>query len=98
MMSKALAPFLAAWVANPALKECPANSPGSNPARATAFLRIAPTESRCSPRLLTLPWRSISRKIAPSLIPAASIQSVSAVTGQVVRCAPFGCSFGNYMA
>ncbi len=72
MMSKALAPLRAACVANPALSECPANRFGSNPARATARLRMAPTESRWIPRSPTVPWRSTLWNSAPSTIPAAS--------------------------
>src|ERR1039458_690342 len=90
MMERSDAPAIAAAVACPARRECPAYLEASKPARCASFLTIRATSIPDSRLAFTCPWRLTERTTGPTVMAASSIHASIVRTGHVSGFDPYG--------
>ena len=90
MMDRSDAPAMAALVACPARRECPAYWEASKPARSTSFFTTRATSIPDSRPAFTCPCRLMERNTGPAVMAACSIHACIVRTGHVWGFDPYG--------
>src|ERR1022692_144180 len=90
MMLRSDAPAMAALVACPALRDCPAYLEASKPARSTSFFTTRATSIPDSRPAFTCPCRLMERNTGPAVMAACSIHACIVRTGHVSGFDPYG--------